>query len=101
MGTERLLKMSDLSRFQEYLKLADQLASHASKEDLAECARLLAFNVAHYEAKYGQLPLDETLELAYADTPNEAQLQLMSSGLEIMVGLLGGIVQGFDTKEMH
>ena len=59
MGTERLLKMSDLSRFQEYLKLADQLSSHASKEDLAECARLLAFNVAHYEAKYAQLPLEE------------------------------------------
>ena len=42
-----------------------------------------------------------TLELAYADTPNEAQLQLMSSGLEIMVGVLGGIVQRFDTKEIH
>ena len=93
--------MSESSQFQQYLKLADQLAEHATKEDLAECARLLAFNVAHYEAKYGQLPLDETLELAYSDKPNEEQLKLLSSGLEIMVGVLGGIVQGFDTKEIH
>ena len=59
--------MADTTRFEHYLNLADQLAAYATKEDLAECARLLAFNVAHYEAKYGQLPLDETLAIAYTD----------------------------------
>ncbi len=49
--------MSDMSRFQQYLLISDQLAQMASKSDLAECARLLAMNVAHYESKYGQLPL--------------------------------------------
>ena len=93
--------MADTKRFEHYLKLADQLAAHATKEDLAECARLLAFNVAHYEAKYGQLPLDETLAMAYTDVPNDEQLLLLSSGLEIMVGMLDGIVQGIDKKEIH
>ena len=93
--------MADTTRFEHYLKLADQLAAHATKEDLAECARLLAFNVAHYEAKYGRLYLDGTLEMAYTDMPNDEQLKLMSSGLEVMVGVLGGIVQGFDTKGIH
>ena len=93
--------MADTKRFEHYLKLADQLAAHATKEDLAECARLLAFNVAHYEAKYGRLYLDGTLEMAYTDMPNDEQLKLMSSGLEVMVGVLGGIVQGFDTKGIH
>ena len=93
--------MADTKRFEHYLKLADQLASHASKEDLVECARLLAFNVAHDEAKYGQLPLDETLAMAYTDLPNDEQLILMSAGLEIMVGMLGGIVQGLDKKDIH
>ena len=93
--------MSNTALFQQYIKLADQLAAHASKEDFAECARLLAFNVAHYEAKYGRLSLDGTLAMAYTDVPNDEQLKFLSSGLEVMVGVLGGIVQGFDTKGIH
>jgi hypothetical protein len=53
--------MSDLSTLKQYYKLADQLIEKVSKEDIAECARLLAMNVAHYQSKYGELPLDETL----------------------------------------
>lgn len=39
--------MSDLSTFDQYNKLADLLIEKVSKEDIAECARLLAMNVAH------------------------------------------------------
>lgn len=67
-------------------------------EDLAECARLLAINLAHYESVHGALPLDETLEIAYTEEPNQAQIDLMSRGMETMVGVLGGIVQGFEPK---
>ena len=90
-----------MHRFQQYLQLADQLASVATKEDLAECARLLAINIAHYESVYGALPLDETLQMVYSETPNQAQIDLITSGMETMVGVLGGIVQGFDTKPSH
>ena len=90
-----------MSQFQQYLKVTDQLTSVATKEDLAECARLLAINIAHYQSKYGQLPLDETLAMAYADTPNQTQLDLMARGLETLLGVLGGIVQGFDEKTSH
>lgn len=93
--------MTDMYRFNQYLTLANQLASLATKEGFAECARLLAIYLAHYQSVYGSLPLDETLEVAYAETPNQAQIDLMSSGLETMVGVLGGIVQGFDTKPSH
>ena len=98
---QRRFLMIDMSQFEQYLKLADQLISVATKEDLAECARLLAINIAHYQSKYGQLPLDETLAMAYADEPNQAQLDLMTRGLETLVGVLGGIVQGFDEKTSH
>ena len=98
---QRRFSMVDMSQFQQYLKLADQLTSVATKEDLAECARLLAINIAHYESKYGQLPLDETLAMAYADKPNQTQLDLMARGLETLVGVLGGIVQGFDERSSH
>ena len=39
--------MVDMSQFQQFLKLADQLTSFATKEDLAECAKLLAINILH------------------------------------------------------
>jgi len=48
--------MADLSTFAQYYKLADQLIEKVSKEDIAECARLMALNVAHYQSMYGELP---------------------------------------------
>ncbi len=87
--------------FRQYLSLADQLVGIASKEELAECARLLAINLAHYELKYGPLALDETLEALDTDKPNEAQLEMLNKGMENMVGVLGGIIQGFDPKPSH
>ena len=92
--------MSELSKFAQYNKLADQLIEKISKDDLAECARLLALNVAHYESKYGELPLDETLAMIGMTKPNEAQLQLMANGMEILVGVLGNLVVGIG-QERH
>ena len=53
--------MTDLSLFAQYNKLADILIAQASKDQIAECARLLSLNLAHYKMKYGDLPLEETL----------------------------------------
>lgn len=93
--------MANMQLFKQYLQLSDQLINFASKEDLAECARLLAINIAHYESVHGALALDETLEMAYSEEPNQAQIDLMSRGMETMVGVLGGIVQGFEPKPSH
>ncbi len=93
--------MAQVEHLNQYLELADQLVSIATKEDLAEALRLVAMNVAHYQSKYGDLPLDEVLEVAYADEPNQAQLQLTADGMEVMVGVLGGIVQGFEPPPSH
>jgi len=92
--------MADLSTFAQYYKLADQLIEKVSKEDLAECARLMALNVAHYQSKYGELPLDETLAMINLDKPNEDQLQLMTNGMEIFVGMLGNVIAGIG-QERH
>lgn len=92
--------MSALSTFAQYDKLADMLIDKVSKDDLAECARLLALNVAHYEAKYGELPLEETLAMIGMTVSNEAQLQLMADGMEILVGVLGNVVSGVG-QERH
>jgi hypothetical protein len=86
--------MSDLSTLKQYYKLADQLIEKVSKDNLAECARLLALNVAHYQSKYGELPLDETLAMIGMTKPNEEQIQLLTDGMEIFVGVLGNVVAG-------
>ena len=88
--------MSDLSTFQQYYKLADQLIEKVSKDDLAECARLLAMNIAHYQFKYGELPLNETLAMLGVDKPNEEQVGLITNAMEIFVGVLGSVVSGVD-----
>ena len=93
--------MSNIELFKQTLQLSDQLVRFATKEDIAECARLLSINIAHYESVYGALPLDQTLEMAYTEEPNQAQIDLLSRGMETMIGVLGGIVQGFDPKPNH
>ncbi len=39
--------------------------------------------------------------MAYAEEPNDEQVKLLTKGLETLVGVLGGIVQGFDEKKHH
>ena len=92
--------MSDLKTFATYYTLADKLIAKVSKEDLAETARLLALNIAHYQSKYGELPLDETLAALGQAQPNDAQLEILNNGMEILVGVLGNVVSGFD-QERH
>lgn len=93
--------MVDLTRFNQYLTLADQLLSVSSKEEIAECARLLAINVAHYQSVHGDLTLDATLNAAYADQPNQAQIDLMASGMETLVGVLGGLTSEINPDSSH
>jgi hypothetical protein len=86
--------MADLSTFQQYYKLADQLIEKVSKDNLAECARLMALYVAHYQSKYGELPLSETLAMINTDRPNQEQIEMLTDGMEIFVGVLGNVVSG-------
>jgi hypothetical protein len=86
--------MADLSTFAQYNKLADMLIAQATKEQIAECARLLALNVAHYQMKYGDLPLEETLAMIDADEPNDDQAELLAHGMENLVGVLGAVCSG-------
>lgn len=92
--------MSDLKTFATYYKLADVLIEKVTKDDLAETARLLAMNIAHYQSKYGELPLDEALAMLGQARPNDEQLKLLNAGMEIFVGVLGNIVSGVD-QEKH
>lgn len=88
--------MSDLETFRQYYKLADELIEKTSKDDIAECARLLAMNIAHYQLKFGELPLSETLAMLGSGEPNADQLNLLTNSMEILVGVLGTVSSGID-----
>lgn len=92
--------MADLSGFQQYYKLANILIEQASKEQLAECARLLALNLAHYQGRFGEIPLEDTLTILDATEPNDEQELLLRDGMEILVGLLGNVLSGLG-EEKH
>lgn len=92
--------MADLSDFQQYYKLADMLVEQASKEQLAECARLLALNLAHYQGRFGEIPLEDTLAILDATEPNDEQAVLLRDGMEILMGLLSGVLSGLG-EEKH
>jgi len=92
--------MADLSGFQEYYRLADALIANASKEQLAECARMLALNLAHFQRLYGEVPLEATLAVLDASEPNDEQAVLLRDGMEVLVGVLGGVLSGLG-EEKH
>lgn len=90
--------MADLSDFKQYNRLADMLIERADKEQVAECARLLALNLAHLQSKFGDIPLDETLAILDADEPNEEQAALLANGMQNLVGVLGSVISGFENN---
>lgn len=87
-----------MTLFRQYIDLADQMIANSTKDDIAETARLLAMNLAHYQGKYGYLPLEETLAILNADKPNDDQLKMLVSGMENLVGVLG-MVRGGGLEE--
>jgi len=48
--------------FRAYWQLSEEMIAEASKDDLAEAARILAMQAAHYARKYGEVQLPD---LAY------------------------------------
>ncbi len=76
----------------------DQVAKALRQPDLAECARLLALNVAHYKAKYGELPLEEHQAMLEANDIDEDLVKLLASGVLEMISVLA-LVIGRETTE--
>jgi hypothetical protein len=93
--------MPDFSKVEQYMALADKLVLLADKEELAECSRILAMNLAHYKMKYGELPQDDGMFTADLGELTEQQAELVIEGMETLVGVLGSVIQGLDEKPEH
>jgi hypothetical protein len=91
--------MSDLQRLHQYMILVDNLVEIAEKEDIAECARLLAMNVAHYKKRYGELLLEDQLSMRTSDAINDQQAELVIDGMETLAGMLGTVIEDGEKVE--
>lgn len=57
---------------------------------------ILTMNLAHYQGKYGEIPLEETLATLEAEVTNDAQARMLTDGMVIFVGLLGNVCSGLE-----
>jgi hypothetical protein len=78
-------------RFAAYLKLSDQLIEQASKEEVAEVARVLALHVAHYQTKHGAIPVKESLQVMLTETINDEQAKTLADGFEVLIEVMKSV----------
>jgi hypothetical protein len=77
-----MLNLTPYGRLTEFTKLTDKLIYEASKDAVADAARMLAIQVGNYQRKYGALPLDDAMALMEAATLDEEQAARVADGLE-------------------
>lgn len=86
--------MRDTSALDQTYELADILIRKATKEQLAECARLLAVNLAHHQINRGEIPVEETLSLLRVSEPNDEHLNVLMEGMLNLIGVLVNVCGG-------
>ncbi len=94
-------KNPTFQEFRAYWQLSEEMIADASKEDLAEVARILAMQAAHFARKYGELQLPDLHHLLSATHVDEDSIGLLRDGTEAFVGVLGMVtgMAGVDIDE--
>lgn len=78
----------EFQEFKAYWLLSEELIADATKEHLAEVARILALQAAHYARKYGELQLPDLAHLLSATHVDDTNIGLLRDGSEALVGVL-------------
>ena len=78
----------DFTKFVAYLGVSDTLIEQATKEEVAEVARVLALHVAHYRARYGDVSIEESLQVLRTETVSDEMAKTLADGFEVMVEVL-------------
>ena len=78
----------EIKRFTTYLIASDTLLNQASKEEIADGARVLAFHLGHYRTRYGDVPTTETLHLQTTEKITDEMAVTLVSGVEALTEVL-------------
>lgn len=92
--------MDTFHEFRAHWQLSEELIAEATKEDLAEAARILAMQAAHYARKFGELPIPDMTHLL-TNTDDDGSVALLRDGTIALVGILGMVtgVGGVDIDQ--
>jgi len=82
-----------------YESVLARLVDECSKEELADCALLLAMNLANYKSRFGELPSENFKELLVTDTIDEDTARILMEGSEEMIKTLA-MIAGESEDEM-
>jgi hypothetical protein len=91
--------MHDPDDYLAYVQLADQLIERASKEDLADVARILALHIGWYHQRYGDVPQDDLVRLVRSETLQDEGKRLMLHGMQNLVSALTHVMDVTETGE--
>jgi hypothetical protein len=83
---------SGVEDFAAYTRLADDLIEQASKEQLADVARLLALNIGWYHERYGDVPQEELLQLVRVENLGDDGKRLLLHGMQNLVSALAEVM---------
>jgi hypothetical protein len=84
--------MTEPDDFISYARAADELIAKASKDELAEIAKLLALNIGWYHQRYGDVPQEELLAMVRAETLGDDGKHLLLHGMENLVSALAEVM---------
>lgn len=86
----RTLGMSlAIEHFLACLKISDELLDDATKDELAELARVLALNIAQYRAQFGEIPVSDSLALLLeSKTLGDEQAKALADGFEVLITVM-------------
>ena len=84
--------MTELDDFAAHARLADQLIDRATKNQLADVARLLALNIGYYHHKYGHVPQDVLLRMVKAETITPETAYLLVAGMQNLLSAFAEII---------
>jgi hypothetical protein len=71
-----------------YLAASDTLIEQATKEEIAEVARVLALHVAHYRGRYGVVSIDESLQMLRTEKISDEQAKILADGFGELIEVL-------------
>ena len=96
--------MANDEDFRAYTRFANQLIERATKNQLADVARLLALNIGYYHQRYGDVPQDTLLKMVRAEALDEETLALLSAGMQNLVSALAevtGLTDDLEDESRH
>jgi hypothetical protein len=80
--------VTQILTFDQTYDLPNMLIKKATKDQLAECARLLALSLAHQQINHEEIPVDQTLASLRSFEWSEEHLNLLMEGMLNLIGVL-------------